>query len=234
MKTEVNRKDAPEPAGAEPEGENPHRVQSIRYLSDSAFVLRVDRHDVPAVAGQCATVGAAGSGLNREYSLYSGDDDPYFEFLVKEVDGGRVSCALKKCRPGDTVELDGPYGKFVLEAPMDKTRKYLFMATGVGIAPFRGFVGSYPGIDYLLLHGVRYLAERYEMDFYRPGSYISCVSREQGGDFSGRVTDYLRLHQVDPERYCYLCGNSAMVREAYEILREQGVESDRLFTEVFF
>ncbi len=232
--TGANRSESPGFDRAELAGRKVHLVQSIRHLTDSAFILRVDRHDLPGVAGQCATLGVAGSGLNREYSLYSGDNHPFFEFLIKEVEGGQVSCGLKKCRPRDPVELDGPYGKFVIRNPDDKSRKYLFVATGVGIAPFHGFVSSYPGLDYLLLHGVRFPAERYEMDFYDPARYISCVSREPGGNFSGRVTDYLRSHAVDADTYCYICGGSAMVREAYEILRGKGVGGDYLFTEVFF
>jgi ferredoxin/flavodoxin---NADP+ reductase len=234
MNNQTDRTGEVEPDRPGIEANKVHRVQSIRHLTDSVYVLRVDRHGLPAIAGQCATVGAAGSGLNREYSLYSGDNDPYFEFLIKEVEDGRVSGELKQCKPGDPVELDGPYGKFVIEVPADKSQKFLFVATGVGVAPFHGFVSSYSGLDYLLLHGVRFPDERYEMDHYNPDRYISCISRDRGGDFSGRVTDYLRNHPVDPGTCCYLCGNSAMVQEVYEILRAQGIGGDRLFTEVFF
>ena len=90
---------------------------AVRRLSESTFVLRVEREGFPALAGQCCTVGVVGSGVNREYSLYSGGEDPWFEFLVREVEDGLVSPALGMLRPGDEVELDGPYGRFVLERP---------------------------------------------------------------------------------------------------------------------
>lgn len=211
-----------------------YSLLEVRHLTDSAFVLRTERRGMPGTAGQCCTVGVAGTGLNREYSLYSGNDDPYFEFLVKEVQGGQVSVSLKQRRPGECLELDGPYGRFILEKPEDPSRKYLFVASGVGIAPFHGFVRSHPGLDYTLLHGVRGLEERYEMQDYERSRYVACVSREAGGDFSGRVTDYLKAHPMDPRVYCYLCGNSAMVWEVFEILRGQGVDGDHLFTEAFF
>ena len=82
--------------------------------------------------------GWSAAGCDREYSLYSGGEDPWFEFLVREVEDGLVSPALGMLRPGDEVELDGPYGRFVLERPGDTSRRYLFIATGVGIAPFHG------------------------------------------------------------------------------------------------
>ena len=211
-----------------------HRVQIVRHLTDSAFVLRVDRHGVRALAGQCCTLGVAGRDLNREYSLYSGTDDPYFEFLVKEVEGGQVSTALKNCRVGDPVEVNGPYGKFIIEEPEHSSHKYLFVATGVGIAPFHGFVSSYPHLDYTLIHGVRYLEERYDMQDYERVRYIGCVSRQQGGDFRGRVTDYLNKNPVDLQAFCYICGSSTMVQEVFNILRNQQVNPDRLFTEAFF
>lgn len=232
--SDTEKYSAVRPAGKLTGGKEVYKVQSVRHLTDSTYVLRVDRLEMPAIAGQCATVGVLGSGINREYSLYSGNDDPYFEFLIKEIEGGQVSGALKTCVPGDEVELDGPYGQFILHNPEDLTRRYLFIGTGVGIAPFHGFVGSYPEIDYKIIHGVRHLEERYDMDSYDRSRYVSCVSRGAGGDFSGRVTDYLRAYPVDKDFFCYLCGNSEMVGEVFDLLRSQGVDGDHLFTEAFF
>jgi len=57
---------------------------------------------MPVIAGQCCTAEVAGRGLNREYSLYSGNNDSYLEFLIKEIEPGRVSTALKACRVGES------------------------------------------------------------------------------------------------------------------------------------
>lgn len=213
---------------------NRYRVLEIRNLTESTYVLRVERKDFGFVPGQCVNIGTVGSGVNREYSTYSGIDEPYLEFLIKEVRGGTVSPALRKLQARDEVELEGPYGLFVLENPEDERRKYLFVATGTGIAPFHSFVKSYPAIDYQILHGIRYVREQYDKDDYDRDRYIACVSREDGGDFHGRVTDYLRQHPVDPKTICYLCGNRNMINEVYDILREQGVSGSNIITEVFF
>ena len=211
-----------------------HTVQSIRHLNRSAFVLRIDRNDVNTVAGQCVTLGVSGSGINREYSLYSGEQDDYFEFLIKQIEGGQVSTELQQCRPGDQVDFDGPYGQFVLRNTENTALKYLFIATGVGIAPYRSFIRTCPGLDYTILHGIRYLDERYDMEEYESGRYISCVTRDAGGDFQGRVSAYLRANPVPADTICYLCGNNAMIAETYDILREQGLDGDHIFTEIFF
>jgi ferredoxin/flavodoxin---NADP+ reductase len=211
-----------------------HRVQMIRHLTGEVFVLRVDRLNAPALAGQCATLGTWGSGLNREYSMYGGENDPWFDFLIREVEDGQVSPRLKNLRPGDPVELDGPYGRFVIEKPEDRSRRYLFIATGVGIAPFHSYLASFPWLDYRLLHGVRFMDECYDRQDYAPGRHLACVSRQDGGEFRGRVTGYLEANPADPEYYCYVCGNSEMVAEVSGILRSQGVNGDHLFTESFF
>ncbi|MCX7848319.1 MAG: hypothetical protein N2595_09865 [bacterium] len=65
-----------------------HRVLGVRELTRHTFVLRIERNNVACTAGQCVTLGLHGSGINREYSLYSGEQDDYFEFLIREVEGG--------------------------------------------------------------------------------------------------------------------------------------------------
>ncbi|MDA0323207.1 MAG: FAD-binding oxidoreductase [Verrucomicrobia bacterium] len=210
------------------------QVQEVRDLNKATYVLRVDRHSLKFKAGQCVSVGVRGTGINREYSTYSGEQDPYVELLIREVKDGLVSSALRRCKPGESLSFMGAYGSFVLEKPEDSARKYLFIGTGTGIAPFHSFVRSFPDIDYTILHGVRYLNERYDFEDYASGRYISCVTKEDGGDFRGRVTDYLRQTSVAPNQICYLCGNRLMLAEAFDLLREQGVPGDNLFTEVFF
>ncbi len=59
------------------------------------------------------------SGVNREYSMYSDANAPHLEFLIRQVAGGTVSPALAAVKPGDSVEIDGPYGEFTLKTPDD-------------------------------------------------------------------------------------------------------------------
>lgn len=211
-----------------------HLVQQVRQLTDTTFVIRIDRHAFRARAGQHVTLGLHRGAINREFSIYSAPDEPHLEFLIIARPGSETACALQRARPGDEVDLAGPYGEFFIARPEDRTRRYLFVATGVGIAPFHCFVRHYPGLDYRLIHGVSRLEDRYEMADYERARYVACVSREAGGDYSGRVTGYLREHPVEPGRLCYICGRSAMVAEVYDLLRGQGVPSDSLITETFF
>lgn len=209
-------------------------VQNIRHLTEESFVIRIDRHAFLAQAGQHVTLGPRKFAINREFSVYSSPEKPYIEFLIKARAGSETALALQQAKPGDEVDLAGPYGEFTIAEPDDRSRRYLFIATGVGIAPFHCFVAHYPGLDYTVVHGIPRLEDRYDLTDYERSRYISCLSQETGGDFQGYVTDYLRANPVEPERLCYICGRSNMVANVYDLLREQGVPSDNLLTETFF
>ena len=170
----------------------------------------------------------------REYSIYSGAGDGFLEVLVKEIEGGLVSCALKRCQPGEELSLEGPYGSFLTDPLERSSAKYLFIATGTGISPFHCLARSYPQIEYLLLHGVRTEDECYDAGAFDPLRYVSCVSRAQGGDYQGRVTRYLREHPVDPASLCYLCGSGVMIYEAFGLLRSRGIPRGNLHAEIYF
>jgi len=211
------------------------KVLEIEYLTANTFKLRTERPQVHIKAGQCFNLGVPGAGVNREYSMYSDAEAPYLDFLIREVDGGSVSPALKKLKPGEHVEIDGPYGEFCLKTPaFNSKRHYLFLASGTGIAPFHSFALTYPGIEYTILHGIRHPDEQYGADDFAPGAYIPCISKNVLGRPSFRVTDYLQNHPAQPDSLVYLCGNRSMIVDAFEILRDQGVPGDNLFTEVFF
>lgn len=211
-----------------------HIVQSIRWLDPTTFVLRIDRHDLAFRAGQCISLGVFGSGVNREYSVYSGEDAPYLELLVLLVQEGTVSPALARLQSGDPVYVAGPYSDFVLPKQIEPAQKLVFVATGTGIAPFHSFVVTRPDLDYTILHGVRSRDQRYEHEQYPANRYVACVSRERCDLFHGRVTDYFRERPVASESQVYLCGNHKMIEDAFDLLRNQGVRPDNIHSEVFF
>merc|ERR1712113_1000883 len=43
-------------------------------------------------------------------------------------------------KPGDEVKMTGPSGKVMLMPEEDPTTDYIMIATGTGIAPYRGFI----------------------------------------------------------------------------------------------
>lgn len=213
------------------------QVLQVRQLTKLTYVIRLERLGFEFVPGQHFNIGLVDEAINREYSSYSSSKDKYLEFLIREVEGGLVSPVLKILKPQSKVSLDGAYGLFVLDESKIKTHKYLFIASGTGIAPFHSFITSYPKLDYQLLHGIRESTEKYDYQDYDPKRYVACVSQKPvKGDFKGRVTDHLQKNpvKVTDNLICYLCGNSAMINDTYDILQSQGVNSSNIITEVFF
>ena len=175
-----------------------------------------------------------GSSELREYSIYSGIHDEFMEVLIKEVDDGVVSRQLKSIKPGDKLEVRGPYGFFLTESGISRPARLLFISSGTGIAPFHSYIRSNPEVDYQVIHGVRLMEEAYDIRHYKKGSLQVCTSRDNQGDFEGRLTDYLLEIDIDSHRQVYLCGNSNMIFDAMDILRARGIPQRQIFTEVYF
>jgi ferredoxin/flavodoxin---NADP+ reductase len=211
-----------------------HKIRQIRFLTDETFVLRLDREDLQFKAGQRIIVGLKGELNQREYSVYSGEKDDYLEILVREVLGGNVSIQLKQSKPGQLLQVNGPFGSFGLETFEMFSRKLVFIASGTGISPFHSFIRSYPAIDYILFHGVSYNNEAYESQEYDPRRYFLCTSKESNGRHKGRITKFLPHYPVEPEMLFYVCGNNNMIYEVYHILRDKGIPVENIFAEVYF
>jgi ferredoxin--NADP+ reductase len=210
-------------------------VHSIRVLTSSTYVLRFDRNNIPFRAGQHILLGVKDEIQAREYSVYSAEQDKYFEVLIKEVENGMVSKQLRHLKPGEAVHFENPVGYFIIKDEHIHTRKFLFIASGTGIAPFHSFARTYPGLDYKILHGIRYTHEAYDRHDYSKERLIHCTSRDARGEYHGRVTDYLLQNPVkDKDTLCYFCGNCEMIHEAYDIMLKQGIPSENLFAEVYF
>jgi len=211
-----------------------YKIRQIRFLTESTFILRFDRGNMQFKAGQHIIVGLKGELNQREYSVYSGENDNYLEILVREIPEGNVSLQLKHCMPGQSLQVNGPFGSLVLEKFDMFSRKLVFIASGTGISPFHSFVKSYPGIDYILIHGVRYNKEAYERTDYDPQRYILCTSKESNGSQKGRVTSILPGYHVDRDMLFYVCGNNNMIYEVYHILSGKGIPDENIIAEVYF
>ena len=210
-----------------------HKVREVRELTESVYVLRVERNGFEFASGQYLALGKKGDIQRREYSIYSAEKDEYLEVLIKEVLEGDVSRKLHRLKAGDEVEIEGPYGHFILNGtPRDK--KIVFIASGTGISPCHSLIRSNPEINYTVLHGVKHAKEDFDRQAYHPYRYIQCTSQESDGDFHGRVTDYLKKYGADTNSEYFLCGNSNMIYDVFDILKHHGVQQQQIHTEVYF
>jgi ferredoxin--NADP+ reductase/benzoate/toluate 1,2-dioxygenase reductase subunit len=208
-------------------------VLEVRYLTESVFVIRFERNGLIFKAGQYVKLGTLDHNERREYSVYSPVSAAYLEILVQLVDEASFSFRLSKLRSGDKLFVRGPFGAFNLEDTWQGD-KNIFIASGTGISPFHSMVLSFPELDYTLLHGVRNLNEGYGRTVYQEARYIQCTSGEQGSGFYGRVTDYLHKYKPDSKAHYYLCGNSAMIDEVWNLLKMADVPITSIHAEIYF
>lgn len=211
------------------------KVLEIRNITESTYILRIERNGLEFKAGQYLVLNVPGERKAREYSIYSAEQDNFIELLIKEVNPGELSRELKYLKIGTKIEIGGPFGYFILkDEVIRQNQKVIFVATGTGISPFHSIILSNPNLDYQVIHGVRYKYEAYEKDDYEADRYQLCSSSENGIGFKGRVTDFLKTQKVNCEALYYLCGNSAMVDEVSDFLEGKGLLPENIKTEVFF
>ncbi len=211
-----------------------HAVVAVEDLTPTAYILRFEREGIDFEPGQHILLGEVGRSQMREYSIYSGKEDPYLEVLVREVKDGLVSRRLRKLKPGMMLKVEPPVGFFTLPFQRLPHDRFLFIASGTGIAPFHSFLRSYDDMDYLLVHGIRYANERFGAESYDPERYITCTSRDEQGHYQGRLTSWLKHQAVEDIAMVYLCGNYGMILEAMDILRTKGIRENQMHAEVYF
>jgi len=205
------------------------KVLDIKYLTESTYILTLEKKDLRFFAGQHFSLGLEDGFINREYSVYSGANEKNISFLIKKIEGGNVSNALGN-KSLKKVKVHGPYSNFVIKEE-DLDKRFLFIATGTGIAPFSSFVSTYKNLNYKLIHGVRYENEKYEIDKYEKNITL-CVSRKSRTKYK-RVTECLEDLNVEQFDQIYLCGNSMMIIDVQNILQNKQY-SGEVKEEVFF
>ena len=96
-----------------------------------AFSCRPEQ-PVPFLPGQYVLLQVPG-GQRRAYSMANTEAET-LDFVVKEKPGGHASCYLfDDLAAGDTVSLEGPYGRAYLRIPPE--REIVCVAGGSGLAP---------------------------------------------------------------------------------------------------
>ena len=206
------------------------KVSKLDFYTEHTFKLSLDRNGIKFKSGQCFSLGIPRLGINREYSIYSGEKDAKLEFLIRIVEGGIISNALSELHVGDIVEVNGPFGDFTIKDE-NLYKNHLFVASGTGIAPFRSFVRSYPLLNYEIFHGVRYENELYDKDNYK--NHIACISQSESLNKRTRVTDQLNKCNTEFD-VIYICGNQHMIYDSQDIIFKKYAKIPLIYTETFF
>ena len=211
--------------------------------------VRDDGQPLDFVPGQFIQVHfryADGTPAKRSYSLATIHDHALgpgeaVEIAVSYVPGGAATALFEGLPEGGHVEASGPFGRFCL-MPGDRNARYLLIATGTGVTPYRSMLPQLQslmaerGVEVLLLQGARTPAELLYGDEFRAFAdahpefrYVPCLSRELPPDphpdvRHGYVQQHLGEFAPDAARdIAYLCGNPDMVDACFEALKGFGL-----------
>ena len=210
-------------------------VVSRDWLNEEVFVLTCScSPGFQAQAGQYVSIMFGGE--EREYTLLSPPEASVLRFLIKRIEGGKLSSTLGDCAPGTVLNISRAKGYLTYRSP---DRPVFFVATGVGIAPFVAMVAA--GVtDFTLIHGARTVSGL----FYRreliaaAKKYIPCVSGTIDAATAlpdlqqGYVTHYAERH-LQPGLYdFYLCGSRAMITDMTHLL-DQRCPDARIYSEAY-
>ena len=240
---------------------HPLRVRAIEPDTAEAVIVSFEvppelREVFGFTQGQYLTLRhtIAGQDLRRSYSICAGVDDGELRVGVRKVRGGVFSNWINaSLRPGDSIDVMAPQGRFFVPIEPQARRHHLGIAGGSGITPILSIMKTVlarePHSRFTLIYGNR--------------SVKSTMFKEEIEDLKNRYLTRLVLHHVFSDEHtdapinmglmdrakvgeflaamvpgagiahAYVCGPFQMNDEAQAALLEAGVPEERIHIERF-
>jgi propane monooxygenase reductase component len=224
------------------------RVETIEALTHDIHRLVLSGPPLDYHAGQYVDIRIPDSDEVRSFSMANLPGGE-LEFMIKVYEEGKFSSLLSSgdLKPGDELEVTGPYGVFTLRAKSD--RPLLFIGGGAGMAPILALLRSLaeqgntrPAVYYYGARGPQDLFHTEELamlearlpNFRFMPALSDCGEEEDWSGERGLITDVVarcetQLSEVD----AYLCGPPPMVDAAIGLLVQQGVPESRVYYDKF-
>jgi len=195
-----------------------------------------------------------GEEMRRSYSVCSGCDDGELRVAVKKVAGGRFSAwANEALKPGDTIDVMTPEGRFFTPLDPSHDKRYVAFVAGSGITPvlslIRTTLAREPRSRFTLIYGNRRqtsvmfhealedLKDRYLTRF----ALFNVFSREEqdielfNGRLDGAKVKAFLASLVPPGSIdeAFVCGPASMIDDVEQALIEAGVARAHVHVERF-
>lgn len=240
---------------------HPLRVRSVQPDTQEAVIVSFEvPEDLRPVfgftQGQYLTLRKeiGGQDLRRSYSICAGVDDGELRVGVRKVRGGVFSNWInEQLRPGDTLQVMAPQGRFFVPIEPEARRHHVGIAGGSGITPILSIMKTVlarePRSRFTLVYGNRKLRstmfkEELEdlKDRYMARLAIHHVFSDEHTDteINRGVMDRHKIGEflqglVPPQEiaHAYICGPFQMNDEAEAALLAAGVPEDRVHIERF-
>ena len=190
--------------------------------------------------------------LRRSYSIANVPaQNNHIEFAAGYVEGGPGTDLLFNLKPGDSINITGPFGRLILKDEIPK--RYILVATSTGITPYRAMLAelkkrldSNPDLNIVILQGVQKREDVLYPDEFLALAALSPrvifrahLSREQENnlaahEYTGHVQSSFPELALNPEQdVVYLCGNPGMIDDSFSYLKEIGFPMQQIIREKY-
>lgn len=243
------------------------RAGGFAQLTAPAYALDFSTIDIdPAheqawrIAGWPALGSVSAKPVTRAYSVASRPEDlGHIVFNIRlavppagrerDIPPGIVSSWLFSLRPGDTVEVGGPFGEFHVQPT---GREMVFIGGGVGMAPLRAmiheqvglgttrrmsyFYGARTAADLFYVEEFEAIAARHPNFTWTPALSDPAPSDRWTGA-TGFIHETVRAalanHPAPEDCEYYLCGPPVMISAVLAMLDRLGVEPRSIYNDDF-
>ena len=242
---------------------HPLRIRSVRPDTDEAVIVSFDVPGELAQAfrftqGQHLTLRNTidGSDERRSYSICAGIDDGELRVGVRKVPGGRFSSWIhESLKPGDTIQVMAPEGRFFVPLAPAASRHYLGIAGGSGITPIlsimKTVLAAEPHSRFTLIYGNRKLRSTMFMEeledlknrylsrltlhlvFSQEATELPLYSGRLGRDKIGEFLSAGALIDAAGLDHVFVCGPHGVNDEAEAALLAAGVAAEKIHIERF-
>jgi propane monooxygenase reductase component len=218
-------------------------VESVERLTSDIWSLKLKPEEpLEFKPGQYVDIAIPGTdGEHRSFSMANTNPDT-LEFMIKAYEGGKFSGLLAdgSIKPGDSLDVAGPYGVFTLRP--SSPRRLLFIGGGAGMAPILSLLRHMQETE-SAREAAYYYGARTEADLFQleelgtlPCGFVPALSENSNGwkgEF-GLITDVVdRLEGDVTEVDAYVCGPPPMVEAAIALLEAKGVPEAHIYYDKF-
>jgi ring-1,2-phenylacetyl-CoA epoxidase subunit PaaE len=242
---------------------HPLRVASIERLTDDAVAITFDvpphlREQFRFQAGQHVSIRSpvVGDEVRRNYSICApATDDQRLRIGVKRIPHGVFSSYVaERLRPGDTLDIMTPTGRFSTALHAGQRKRYGAIAAGSGITPVLSILSTALEVEaessavlvyvnrttlsIMFLEDLEDLKNRYPDRFQlihvldEEPQDVEILSGRLDAKRLGRILDHLVL-PADVDEW-FLCGPLPMTDAAREVLLAYGADDQHIHRELFF
>ena len=190
--------------------------------------------------------------LRRCYSIANEPtQNNLIEFDAGYAEGGPGTELLFNLKPGDSININGPFGRLILKEDIPK--RYILVATSTGITPYRAMIAELtkrlhanPDLNIVILQGVQKREDvLYKDEFialttrFPRAIFRTYLSREQAHDLgehehTGYVQSAFPELTLNPQQdIVYLCGNPGMIDDSFAYLKDNNFVMQQIIREKY-